>query len=141
MYRSFELCLNVYADDEISIDYWSDVAIISASEMLERFSDGDWLELLSSIDCKGEFWALRLCEVLGDFADERALSVLLKVISRDSEMLRCAALESIRSMIKLGLYVSKYSDDIKVIVENAKKTKASAGSVSMRGLERIVFYK
>lgn len=109
--------------------------------MLERFSDGDWLELLSSIDCKGEFWALRLCEVLGDFADERALSVLLKVISRDSEMLRCAALESIRSMIKLGLYVSKYSDDIKVIVENAKKTKASAGSVSMRGLERIVFYK
>src|SRR5271154_6989910 len=102
MYRSFELCLNVYADDEISIDYWSDVAIISASEMLERFSDGDWLELLSSIDCKGEFWALRLCEVLGDFADERALSVLLKVISRDSEMLRCAALESIRSMIKLG---------------------------------------
>ncbi|MFJ4247957.1 hypothetical protein SAMN04488483_1529 [Pseudomonas helmanticensis] len=127
MFIKFDKFIEMFADEEYPSDFWSDVAIISASEMLDGFSDADWLELLTVVDSKSDFWVLRLCETLGD-PDERALVVLLKVTSRRGSQAIYVALESIRSMISLGLDVSAYADEINAATERARQT---TGKVSL----------
>ncbi|MHC3826869.1 MULTISPECIES: hypothetical protein [Pseudomonas] len=126
MFIKFDKLIDLFADEEHPRDYWSDVAIVSASEMLDRFSDTDWLELFSVVDSRSDFWVLRVCEMLGDSPDKRALALLLKVTSRNGSVIY-AALESIRSMISLGLDVSAYADQINAANERGKHTTGRVG--------------
>ena len=97
--------------------------------MLVGFSEGDWLDLFAVVDSKSDFWALRLCETLGDSPDERALLVLLKISSRNGSVIY-AALESIRSLISLGLDVSTYADQINAATERAQHVTGKVGLLS-----------
>jgi hypothetical protein len=126
MFIKFDKLIDLFADEEHPRDYWYDVAIVSASEMLDRFSDTDWLELFSVVDSKSDFWVLRVCEMLGHSPDKRALALLLKVTSRNGSVIY-AALESIRSMISLGLDVSAYADQINAATERGKHTTGRVG--------------
>lgn len=129
MFIKFDKFIEMFADEEYPKDYWSDVAIISASEMLDGFSEGDWLDLFAVVDSKCDFWALRLCETLGDSPDERALLVLLKMSSRNGSVIY-AALESIRSLISLGLDVSTHADQINAATERAQHVTGKVGLIS-----------
>lgn len=138
MYKKYDELIGRFATDEFPIDYWSDVAIVEASDMLDDFSEDDWSILLSSVRDKSEYWVLRMCESMGDVAEERALYVLLEVMSRESEEVTCAALDAIRSMVSLGLDVSKYSVPINVAIESAKMTKSNVGLLSVLDLEKML---
>jgi HEAT repeat protein len=107
MYSRFDVCISRYADDEVPTDYWSDVEVVNASGILEEFSDTDWSELLAAVNGKSEFWILRMCESMGSVADERALAVLLDLMFHESETVRYAALDAIRSMTSSGVEAGK----------------------------------
>lgn len=141
MYKKFEELVSRFATDEFPIDYWSDVAVVSASDVLDDFSDADWVSLLLSVKNKSDFWVLRMCESMGGVAEKRALYVLLEVVSRENEEVRCAALDSIRSMVSLGLDVSKYSSQIGVAIDSAKKMKSKVGLLSVIDLEKMLLDK
>ncbi|MFJ2711943.1 hypothetical protein ACIOZM_13775 [Pseudomonas sp. NPDC087346] len=138
MYKKFDELIGRFATDEFPIDYWSDVAIVEASDMLDNFSDDDWSTLLSSVRDKSEYWVLRMCESMGVAAEERALYVILEVMSREREEVTCAALDAIRSMVSLGLDVSKYSGPINATIESAKMTKSNVELLSVLNLEKML---
>ncbi|WP_192558211.1 HEAT repeat domain-containing protein [Pseudomonas allokribbensis] len=141
MYSRFDVCISQYADDEVPTDYWSDVEVVNASGILEEFSDTDWSELLAAVNGKSEFWILRMCESMGSVADERALAVLLDLMFHESETVRYAALDAIRSMTSSGVEAGKCFALIASAIERAKQENNQAGRVSVLNLEHLLTSK
>ncbi|RBH55469.1 MULTISPECIES: hypothetical protein [Pseudomonas] len=136
MYKEFENYLSLFSNDMEVGDYWHDVGNLHAFGLLEQFSKADWEDLLSEVSQKNDAWAVRFCEVVGDFSNADILLVLLEFISRESRDVYFAALEVIRSIAGQGGDVSECARQIGCIIGDGRRTTDVLDVASLESIKK-----
>ena len=132
MFNKYENYLNGV---EEGCNYWSDIGISEAIEILEKFSDNDWQLLEDKIQTKSEIWLVSCAETLGDnVGGVREFEVLLKLLSNESDDVKIAAIDAINSCISLGFDVGENSKQIRDAIE---VLRPSAGVVVTKVLNYL----
>ena len=98
-------------------DYWSDEGMTRAIEIVEEFSDLDWVTLNRVIEQKSETWQIKCAQTLGEGEPSIALQTLLLMLSTESIRIKVAVADAINALcqengnqILLGKDVSKIKD-------------------------------
>lgn len=86
-----------YLSNEWNIDYWYDIGVIQAADMLDEFCDKDWERLLESLPNKQEEWKCRCAETLGEVECSIVFLVLEKLIETSSRNQLMAVIDAIRA--------------------------------------------
>ena len=112
--------LNVYLrseEDEMLEDYWYDSALFVCEDILKKFSDEEWKELLKEISSESVGWKKRLVECLGELKSPYELECIMKIITTDDKDLFVACIDSLRSIDTSALQ----DGDKKNIVKQVKE--------------------
>lgn len=81
-------------------NYWSDIGISEAVEMLAKFTAIDWDELHRAIPQKSQIWLVSCCETLSEASDgEQAHKVLLEITKLGDPIVENAANSAIREVL------------------------------------------
>lgn len=110
-----------YLLSSFSEDYWSDEGIGFAEVKLCEFSNEDWLIINNDWRDRDSFWLIRCANVLGDFNDSKSMNLLLSFLSVDNVEVQIAALDSINSLLSMGMISKDFDMDL---ISNIKKIKS-----------------
>lgn len=124
MYAEF----NGYLKMEASVDYWGDVLIDDAEKALFNFTNEDWSTLKSELFNKNSEWLERCASLMGDIVEIQALEVLVELLPHSDPEVREVAIDSVRSLLSLGLDGRKYLTEIKSAVSNMKGSDVISSS-------------
>lgn len=119
---------------KMSVDYWSDEAILLAEEKLACFTEDDWLTLTKTVLTKPSFWQVRCAESLGDFEDLNSVNLLMSLVEIDSVYLREATLDSINSLLSHGMDIGMYRERLLRLV--SMETDSSLINVMLQSLRK-----
>jgi HEAT repeat protein len=125
-----------YLDQNFSIDYWSDEGINHAVALLEQFSASDWENLEKALLTKGDFWATRCAETLGESESKSAFDVLLALVSSKSNEVKIAALDTINSLMSQGFEIDNSVEKIRAAVSSVRNTADSVSVMALDSLEK-----
>lgn len=110
--------LNVYLQgDNVSDDYWYDNALFVCQDILEEFSDEDWINLIAMIPNETNRWKKRLVECLGGADTSHELRIILDIIDTRDDDLFVACIDSLRGMDLSGVD-SSVKPSLKKKIEN-----------------------
>ncbi|MGE6440278.1 hypothetical protein ACQKC9_01785 [Psychrobacter sp. NPDC078409] len=112
-----------YLLSSFSEDYWSDEGISFAEVKLCEFSNEDWLTINNDWRDRDSFWLIRCADVLGDFNDSKSMNLLLSFLSVDNVEVQIAALDSINSLLSMGMITKDFDMDL---ISKIKKIKSSS---------------
>ena len=80
-------------------DYWSDVGISDAINILEKFSKEDWSALFEAAKVRPPIWLRSCSETLAEVSDSaHAYELLLLLVQNEDPEVAFAAKDSIRTM-------------------------------------------
>jgi len=125
MYIELDRLLSMKA----SVDYWGDVLIDDAEKELYDFTDEDWRTLKSEIIKKESEWLERCASMLGDSPDPSSLEILIQLLPHSDLEVREVAIDSVRSLLSLGLDGRKYLSEIKNAASNLNKSDELSSSL------------
>lgn len=87
MFSEFDKYILEFAMEDFAVDYWYDEGVDIAEDMICKFNDEDWKELLRAIPVRTVEWKKRLAYCMHDGNDLNQLGVLLNLIeTEDSEL-------------------------------------------------------
>lgn len=92
-------------------DYWSDVAVDTVSDIIEKFNEEDWEILMKELPIKSKEWREKLAYCLGDKNNLNHFEVLLELVNTDDDDVYWTSLDS------LSIYRDKNTIK-KILVEN-----------------------
>lgn len=122
MYKKFDLCISEFSIDNEPGDYWYDCGLIESAEILDKFTDSDWQQLLTTLADKSIFWKTRLVECLGDLRNSYELEVILELINTDDNDLFVSCIDSLRTIDISSLsenQLDKINNKIRYLILNA----------------------
>ncbi|MEW4411867.1 hypothetical protein [Clostridium sp. AN503] len=99
MYIELDTYITEFSKEDSSDDYWYDVGVIHASQLINKFSLDDWVELMIHIDEKNNMWKKRFVYCLGDCNSEEYVNIILKIIDTDDEELFVMCIDALNEMI------------------------------------------
>lgn len=99
MYEKLDLYISQFSKEESSDDYWYDIGVIHASELISDFSEKDWNELMKHIDEKNDMWKKRYVYCLGDNNNTWELNAVLKIIDTKDDELYVMCIDAFRDMM------------------------------------------
>lgn len=118
-------------------NYWSDVGLSEAVEILERFSDSDWKIIDEKIHSKSKIWLVSCAETLGDdVGGENSFKLLIKLLSSESDEVKIAALDSINSRLSFGFVVDNHIEKIRSVIKVARLSTGILVSMMLDSLEK-----
>jgi hypothetical protein len=91
-----------YLSNEWNIDYWYDIGVVRAADLLDKFGEKDWEQLLRDLPTKQEEWKCRCAETLGDVECSSVFLVLEKLIETSSRDQLMAVVDAIRAQAHGG---------------------------------------
>jgi hypothetical protein len=100
-----------YLSHDFSPDYWSDEGITAASTLLAGFSEEDWGMLAKSWSSKPKEWKVRCAETIDSAPSSVVVEVLLAMLHDVDADVVIAAADSLRSMPRPALRISKQRVD------------------------------
>lgn len=124
MYKDFENYMTDFIDENSSPDFWYDVAMEEAGNILSSFSYDDWSELIINLNNKPIEYKRKLASCLYNADNKFELMVLLNLVNTDDEELHTICMDSLRSFS-----IEKNKDAFlknKIIVENICKFKTDS---------------
>lgn len=89
--------LLTYLSDDTSVDYWYDDAILICIEILESFSDKEWIDLMTALPSLNESASVKLAESLGEIKNKNALACFKCLLKSDSVSVCFACIDALRS--------------------------------------------
>lgn len=112
-----------YLLSSFSEDYWSDEGISFAEVKLCEFSNEDWLTINEEWRDRDYFWLIRCANVLGDFNDSKSMELLINFLSVDNVEVQIAVLDSINSLLSMGMINKDFDMDL---IGKVKKIESSS---------------
>lgn len=79
-------------------DYWSDFGFMHARELMDGFSDTDWVKLCGVCATKGTAWQIRCAEMLDGTVNSAALEILTSLMTSRNRDVVMAAAETLLSL-------------------------------------------
>ncbi len=113
MIKEFESSIN----DKSCDDYWYDVALFEAQEMLNSFSDEEWMELSEKIYDYSEKAQMRCVECLSDIDNRNSLLLTLRLSDTPNRELFVTCVDSLRNMDLSSLSQSEKEHLLKRVKE------------------------
>ena len=80
---------------DYSDDYWSDDVVLTARDLVERFSSSDWLTLQSAWRSRLPRWQHRCADTLSRDLEGKAVPILLEMVEADDDELVITAADSL----------------------------------------------
>lgn len=128
MYEEFESYLNF----DFSSDYWSDVGLDIACEMLNKFSKNDWTSLSNNWTKQIAIWKERCAETLDSGQTDDGLALLLAMIYDSNVDVVIAAVDSLRSWPKNSIHLTDLD------IEQLKGAQGRASSIGKIMLSKFL---
>ncbi len=125
MYKKYTEVLKI----ENSVDYWSDQAIDEAVQYLEGFDNSDWHELLQVMDGSSVEWKTRCAETMSETAFEKAMPILISLLSSSDESVLEAVIDSLNSFKRSGETINLSKID-KALLESFAAREGLIGTVT-----------
>ncbi|MFC5476367.1 hypothetical protein [Paraherbaspirillum soli] len=118
-------------------DYWSDVGISEAIEILNAFTEKDWEILKEKIEERPQIWLVSCAETLSEVSDvNHAYDVLLHLIEKDTEEVVISAIDAINALASYGFNVLPDSTQLRHGIERARKKAGKVGLLVLDSLEK-----
>lgn len=132
---SFEKLDNLISKN-MPVDYWEDDQLFSAQEIVEDFSENDWVLMEESIPAKSSEWKCRLIQSIGDSKGNNvAIKTLLNFIEETNPDIVELAIDSLRNIIPLSGLV--FSENQLKVIENLISKGGIAGRVANELKQKI----
>ena len=126
-----------YLSNEWNVDYWYDIGVIQAIDLLDNFLDHDWQKLLHELPTKQEMWMCRCAETLGDVEDPIAFVVLEKLMETSSHDLLMAVVDSVRSQAYAGRRI-KMTVGLQSVLVELRRSAGRIDRMVISDLEKIL---
>lgn len=105
MFDSFDKYISYFIDDINANDYWHDIGILHASDLIDEFNNSDWDELLQVLSSKPDNWIARFCESIDDTINVEVIPLLINAFKRKNNELSIKILDTMRSLLSYGYNV------------------------------------
>lgn len=128
--------LDEYLDGKMSEDYWYDSAINICEDIIQIFSENDWIQLWSALPHKNEQWNVRLIECLGSISNLWAIKCILKLTKEESKNIFIACVDALRDV-----NLDSELGDIQNLVLRAKKMLELGNESKMNKMVLMAFIK
>lgn len=99
MYKELDEYITEFSKEDSSDDYWYDVGVVYASQLIGDFNKEDWLELLQHIYEKDNMWKKRFVYCLGNQKSEEEVEVILRIIDTEDEELFVMCVDALKDLI------------------------------------------
>lgn len=84
MYNELNEYINYYSDDSASTScYWEELGYEYANNILTKFDDSDWNNLLDDLNNKSTVWKKRLVYAMHNSSSDMKLKVAQKLLNTD----------------------------------------------------------
>lgn len=134
MYNEFNKY--IYELENGSEDFWYDVGVISASEMLSKFTDEDWENLLNELPKQSLAWKRKVVYCIDNNNNPYELKCLLALANTEDEELFEMSVDSLREFInEKNLNLIK---EEKILVDKVEKLVETAGVATKRILDEFL---
>lgn len=90
--------LDEYLNKEFSADFWSDCAVISAIDLIQKMTPTDWDSLKSCWRDRPQEWQYRCAEIISDADSQQVIPILLEMLQTPDDELTITAADSLRSI-------------------------------------------
>lgn len=87
-----------YLDEDLPVDYWSDLGICAACALLSAFSEGEWSRLAQEWRTKSAVWKERCAQTIDAYCSPLVMAILLDMLEDEDDRVVVAAADSVRSM-------------------------------------------
>jgi len=84
---------------DYNINYWSDLEILTAEQIISEFVDEDWAKLETEWRHKPVGWRVRLADTLLAAKDRRGLSILIDMLKSTDLEVAIAALATLSARV------------------------------------------
>ncbi len=101
MFAEYDECLSL----DCSIDFWSDVGICDAWEILSKFSDEDWNTLSHRWRENSNEWKVRCAETIDSHSSQLVIEILLGMLEDEDSDVVIAAADALRSLTHAELRI------------------------------------
>ncbi|WP_409177618.1 hypothetical protein [Brevibacillus fortis] len=129
MYKELD---NFITGCQNTVDYWYDYGCIIATDMLAKFSQKDWEDLVSHVMMKPLEWQRKLAYCMDNSCNEHELNILLSLLSTEDEELFVICVDTLRSYTTPeGKQIIR---DNSAIVERVNELIPTAGVAARRVL-------
>ena len=116
-------------------NYWSDVGMSDAIDLLEAFSDADWAGLEMLAAQRPPLWQVSCAETLGEVTNtQRSFELLLQLMQIGNDEVTIASLDSINALASYGLDITGKSTQLR---SGITKARSSAGAAVTRMLNAL----
>lgn len=135
MYNELDTYITECSKEGSSDDYWYDVGVIHACQIIDSFKEDDWFELMKHIGEKNIMWKKRLVYCLGGNNRNEDVNIILNVIDTGDMELFVMCIDALNEMIteenKSKILCHKY-------INRALELIPKSGAASKNILERFV---
>lgn len=133
MYKKLDELLSGY----FNIDYWYDEGVIIAWELLHKFEDDDWNELLDNLLSKSVEWQTRFAYSIDKDIDNKMAVESLFILSKtDNDELFVTVIDSLRCVVeKINMSIM---DNNSHIVDKIEKMIPRCGIATQKILEDFI---
>lgn len=122
----------------MDVDHWSDVAINSATTLVAAFQPSDWAELSGVLSSRDSEWKTKCVESLGDHVSEDAAYILLALVRDGDRDVVQSALDSLQSLVQLGLDLRSIKDAMLAVTDQLPATPELTSEKVFKSLLRRV---
>lgn len=112
MFTQLDSYLNSFLNEERS-DYWYDEGITQGQLLADKFSNDDWVYLVSIINDKPKQWILCCLDIISGSYNEYLVNLLISLMknSKDTEILE-TCIDSINELLCLEHSLSGYKENL-----------------------------
>lgn len=99
MFQKLDDFLKSFAGEADYTDYWYDEGFSIAQDMLNKFEDTDWEQLMENLSDRNTKWKQKLAYCLDDEKKSYQLKILLQFLESEDKELIELTVDSLRSFI------------------------------------------
>jgi hypothetical protein len=98
-YEEFDKLITEMSGENASDDYWYDVGVSDAMNLLEKFSEDDWKLLGSNVMDKSLEWQKKVVYCFEEENDAREINIVLSLVETTDKELFEMCIDSLRFLI------------------------------------------
>ncbi|EHT4840445.1 hypothetical protein KX879_002338 [Listeria monocytogenes] len=96
MFEKLDIYLLDFINENSSENFWYDYTYLQAQELLNNFTQSDWVELYQNIVTKGDLWKIRVAYCIDEDMGMNGFEFLLSLMNDGDDVAECA-IDSLRS--------------------------------------------
>ncbi|EOY6140969.1 hypothetical protein ACP9HJ_002246 [Listeria monocytogenes] len=96
MFEKLDIYLLDFINENSSEDFWYYYTYLQAQELLNNFTQSDWVELYQNIVTKGDLWKIRVAYCIDEDMGMNGFEFLLSLMNDGDDVAECA-IDSLRS--------------------------------------------